>query len=233
MLHVHRTSDPESAVAVAVSQYLNKRAGTPTLLLIAGGSLPATVLPHLDRQILTPDLTISILDERCTTDDTGRNQLQLHATPFYQEAQHAGVQTLEVLLTETAVCPAVAADWEARLRAWQKAAPSGEIVVLAGVGADGHIAGILCHSPAETPVFSGTEWIVAHHFTGIATPYPYRITPTFTFWQEAVTTSFVYLSGPEKAVASQAIQVSTADLAATPGAILSQPSVGSVQLFID
>ena len=232
MLDIQATKTPESTVAQAVSEYISSRAGAPTLLMIAGGSLPETVLPHIDQRILTPQLTISIFDERCTEDESGLNELQLQATPFYDAAKVAGAQFLDVVVGDQGSCPMVAADWESRMREWQGQHPDGEIVVLAGVGADGHIAGILCHTPEETPIFTSKEWIVAHHFVATDNPYPYRITPTFTFWQKVVATSFIYMSGTEKAAALKAIQADDGNLATTPGRVLNTLS-GSVVLFTD
>ena len=232
MLDIRTTTTPEEAVAAAVSQYIRDRSGAPTLLMIAGGSLPEGVLPYVDRDILSPQVTISIFDERCTEHEVGLNELQLAATVFYCDALAVGVQQLDVVVGDHATCPLVATDWEDRLRAWQQQHPMGEIVVLAGVGSDGHIAGILCHTPEETPVFTGTDWIVAHRFAATDNQYPYRITPTFTFWQEAVTATFIYMQGADKVVALAALQDPAADLATTPAAIL-QRLPGSVTLFSD
>ncbi len=220
MFVIQITSNPEVAVAEAVSEHIKMHANVPTLLLIAGGSLPSAVLPHVDQTVLTPQLTIGVLDERCTEDESGLNELQLQATPFYKSAQTAGVRFLDVVVGDEASCLTVAADWESRLRAWRSNHSEGEIVVLAGVGADGHIAGVLCHTLEETPFFSGQEWIVAHRFSETNNPYPYRITPTFTFWQKVVTASFVYVSGPEKAAALQSVQAGEGDLAITPARVL-------------
>ena len=233
MIDINHTPTPEKAVAQAVGEYLRARADVPTLLMIAGGSLPEVVLPHIDRGVLSPQLTISIFDERCTEDETGLNELQLQATPFYADALRAGVGTMSVVVGDDATCPLVAEDWEKRLRQWQAAHVEGEIAVLAGVGADGHIAGILCHTPAEHETFMSEKWIAAHHFSDTDNPHPSRITPTFTFWREAVSMSFVYTKGEEKVEALQALFSPTPDLATTPAQVLSSLPLESLRLYTD
>ena len=225
------SEQPTAAVAEAVSQYIRARGDRPTLLMIAGGSLPETVLPQVDQAILGPALTIGIFDERCTEDEAGLNELQLQATPFFAAAVAAGANVLDVVVGDSSTCDVVAADWQERLRTWAAAHPDGEIVVLAGVGADGHIAGILVHEESETECFTGSDWIVAHRFKQTDNHYPHRITPTFTFWQEAVAATFIYMNGPEKQAALAAIMAPSGDLATTPGRVLR--SLAHVRLYTD
>ncbi len=125
-----------------------------------------------------------------------------------------------VTVSEEDVCSTVAADWERVLRIYRDTCPEGEVIVLAGVGADGHIAGILCHTADETPVFTGTEWIVSHHFQQTDNLYPHRITPTFTGWKEVVDRSYIYMSGEEKYSALTDILADAGDLHTTPARIL-------------
>ena len=222
---------PAATVAATVSDHIIARGDRPTLLLIAGGALPEEVLPHIDQAVYSPALTICIFDERCTEDEAGLNERQLHVTPFSTAAVAAGVHTMEVVVGDSDTCEVVAADWEERLHAWKAAHPDGALVVLAGVGADGHIAGILCHTPEETPVFTGASWIVRHHFHQTDNPYPDRITPTFTFWQDAVAATFIYMNGPAKRTALARILARSGDLATTPGRVLR--SLSHVRLFTD
>ena len=233
MIDIHHTPTPEKAVAQAVSEYLRARADVPTLLMIAGGSLPDAVLPHIDRGVLSPQLTISIFDERCTEDESGLNELQLQATPFYKDALRAGVNAMNVVVGDETTCPLVAVDWEKRLRQWQAENLEGEIVVLAGVGADGHIAGIFSHTQAEHETFASEAWIVSHHFSDTDDRYPTRITPTFTFWRDAVAMSFIYTKGEEKAEVLQSLFSTTPDLTTTPAQVLSKLPLESLRLYSD
>ena len=214
------TPHPPTAVAAALSNHMAAAPERPRLLLVAGGSLPQQVLPHVSQETFGPHITVCVFDERCTTDPAGSNQQQLASTTWYHAALECGVQELPVTVTAEAQCAAVAADWERALRRYTVDQPDGEVIVLAGVGADGHIAGILCHTPAETPVFTDSAWIVHHRFADTDNQYPARITPTFTGWREAVDRTFIYIDGAAKAQAVAAIQAATGDLYTTPARIL-------------
>lgn len=220
MINIIEVENTEEALALRVSEYLLHRGGAPTLLMIAGGSLPSTVLPYFNKQALTPDVTISIFDERCTEDESGLNELLLKKTNFYKQAIDAGVNTIDVVVGSMETCNVVAKDWEERIKRWKHENHDGEIIVMAGIGADGHVAGILCHTEKETPIFESSAWIVSHEFQNTTHQYPVRITPTFTFWREVVDHTFMYLNVPEKLSARLAIENDIGTFHETPGRVL-------------
>ena len=146
MKFIH-ASDWHPAIAVVQARLEQElKAGKKVLWLISGGSnLAASVhlMLNLD-QALTPNLTIMPVDERYgVVGHADSNEGQLLAAGF--DAKQA--KLIQLLQPETSF--AATADRFDRL-ARQAFTDCDMVIAQLGMGADGHIAGILPHSAAVT-----------------------------------------------------------------------------------
>ena len=210
-------ANPAKELALACNQFLAD-SEVPVLLLIAGGSVRTDVLPYLDVELCTESVTLGILDERFTTHTAALNQGQLRETKFYQRAVEHGAQEIVVGLHSDPEITAAA--WEALWRDWKRTNPTGQVVVLAGVGDDGHIAGILPLTQEELPAFTSESWLVEHVFSQSSNPYPHRLTPTFTWWQKEVAYVGISMKGVKKQTALEAVLAAEGDLLQTPARVV-------------
>ena len=220
-----------SAAQTCVGDLLRRRAGTPVLLLVSGGS----ALGILD-DLRAPSgawLTIGVLDERLSRDPTINNFLQFEGTGFFRRLINGGAQVLGTLPGESESMEALAARWEQALRIWRTVNPDGSIIVTAGMGPDGHTAGIFPFSEdadAWTRRFCSDRWVVGYDVTG-KSPYPFRVTTTATFLRTQVDHVCLLITGKEKCAALGRLCAETGAEAATPARVLR--SVRDVRVFTD
>jgi 6-phosphogluconolactonase/glucosamine-6-phosphate isomerase/deaminase len=203
-LAVERT--PEDAALCAgtdISAYLAdaKKKRRPTLLLASGGTA-LSVFQHIKKTAIGANLTVSVLDERY--DPTGRttNSRALSSVQFFKDMAKAGIKYIDVAQGKKMSPEDVALGFEKKLRAWVKGHPTGSIVAIAGIGPDGHTAGIMPYPEDQTffkDHFQGDAWISAYN-AGNKSPFHIRITATQTLIAR-LDKVFIFATGEGKAEA--------------------------------
>ncbi len=93
----------------------------------------------------------------------------------------------------------MSARWQISLTDWKKNHPQGKIFATFGMGADGHTAGVFPY-PEDPQFFSenfeNSRWVAAYSPAG-KTPYPYRVTLTFSFFK-MIDEAIMLVCGEEK-----------------------------------
>ena len=210
---------PERALAVDFEDFLKQHEAIPLLICVAGGSVLNEVLPVLNPHLLNQYSTVSVLDERYTDEEAGQNQFHFIKTPWFKTAVAQGAHTLAVPNGTVVSALEAARSFETQFLSWHRYALGGKVVVLGGVGADGHIAGLFPHSDDECKGFCTNHLVEAYDFDN-AGEYKHRITPTFTWWRSFDPVTFIYMSGEEKRSALDAILSSEGEYNDTPARIL-------------
>lgn len=190
----------EQNVGEAISVELESRAGKPLLFLIAGGSSLKT-LEFISTEHIGPQTTLSVLDERFSTDPQINNFLQLTDTTFYRNASANGAHFLITSPLPGETQDQVGFRWERELKNWYSLNPDGVVIALMGIGEDGHICGIMPY-PEDLHFFtitfdSESKWVAAYNAEG-KNQYPLRITTTLSFVRQTVSSAFIYVSGDKK-----------------------------------
>lgn len=198
MLHFQKLSDITSASGI-ISERLCKelRDKKQVLWLLSGGSNIAIEVAALNDvpSELRANLTIMLSDERFGPYG--------HKDSNMQKLQDAGLEprsahVIPVIVPESLPMDATTSHYEDNIR--QALAGADVCIVQLGMGSDGHVAGILPHSPAV-------------HATGLVTSYNTesfdRITLTVPALKQA-TATYVFAFGQDKH--SQLVKLRDEDL---------------------
>lgn len=211
----------EQDAVYGAAQFLNETLGSygdvPVLLLVSGGS----ALKILSYVYLTRcgHMTIGLVDERISDNVKDRNMTALEATGFFRLVKHAHPVFLSV--KQEVTLPRSARQYEEDLRSWRKNHLDGKIVVIAGIGPDGHTAGIMPfpNDPEQfRKLFEGREWVVGYD-AGEKSQFPHRVTLTNTFLRQADAV-VVFACGREKKEAIERTLESEGNLHQTPARIV-------------
>ncbi len=151
----------------------------PILLLLSGGSA-LQILDYISEKALSENLTVSMLDERYGQEPKGNNFLQMQKTEFYTLAQSSNVNFFGTLPRMQESLADFAKRLDLNLQNWLKLNPRGKIFLTAGMGADGHTAGIF---PQKTQarfdeLFKTQNYMVGYEALGMH-KYPLRVTANF------------------------------------------------------
>ncbi len=179
---------------------MGKEKNSPLLLLLSGGS-SFEVLGFISKDVLGDNITISILDERYDTTNKNNNFSQLKKLDFYKKANSAGCHFIDTSVKKGQSQKELAEYFENSLREWEKDSPNGIIFATAGVGVDGHTAGIMPHKyPQEEnefyKLFDSKKWVCAYDAKD-KNKFPERITTTNTFLRR-INRVFIFIFGKEK-----------------------------------
>lgn len=208
------TPTPAATAGALLAERLAARQSTPTLFLGSGGSA-AAVFSHIQLPPAAAALTLTTLDERYSSDPAAHNFDRLAATPFWRAAVAASARELRVDIANTAAAHEAAALFAAALGAWRRQHPHGYVLALAGIGTDGHTAGIF--KPAD--VRSCSAWACATTAPEAASPYQTRVTTTYTFFEEVVDEFVVYATGAEKRPLIEALAHGSCDASVIPACV--------------
>jgi 6-phosphogluconolactonase/glucosamine-6-phosphate isomerase/deaminase len=157
----------------------------PVLLMVSAGSAFA-LLDGVNMENVSENLTVSVLDERFSTDSKINNFLQLQQTQFYKQALDAGTNFIGTLPRPGETKEQMASRWEKTLRAWRDENPDGKIIVTLGMGTDGHTAGIMPFPEDAmkfSQLFKSKNWITAYDAQN-KNPHALRVTTTITFFPQ-------------------------------------------------
>jgi 6-phosphogluconolactonase/glucosamine-6-phosphate isomerase/deaminase len=206
---------PDNVVNEAAKQVVDCINATqkPVLLLCPGGSAVA-VANVISGQVSFDQVTVAILDERFNTTEDEINSHKIF--PLFKL-----FPTISPLTDENKSLEETAHAYEQKLRGWFTSHPHGCCVALAGIGPDGHIAGIHIQESAEqfAKLFESEKWIVGYEAPH-AQGSPFRITATCTFFRKGITDVIVYMAGQNKKEALDAVNAETGDLHKTPARIV-------------
>lgn len=224
MVDIHSFSDQPSACRAAkeaVELTLREANGKSVLFLVSGGS-GFDVLNELSDALFDAQVTVSVIDERFTTDPAVNNFLQLQKTDFYGKAVSRGVAFFETVPLKDESIEELAKRFEGNLKDWRMSHPDGVMVALLGIGKDGHTAGMI-GNPDDKRSFEfmfedDSTWVVGYD-AGNRNQYPLRVTTTMPFLRK-LDTVIVYAVGGAKKAALSAVCAPEGSLNMTPGRII-------------
>lgn len=191
------------------------------LFLSSGGSalqLVNAILP----QYISDRITVTVLDERYSTNPQENNFALLTQTEFYARIQQKGCATIDTRVQEGESAEQLATRFEQALREWKAAHPSGVIIATMGVGPDAHISGMMPFPESKErfeQLFEGNQWVISYDAAG-KNPYPHRVTTTMPFVRSGIDHALVFVSGADKKQALETIFTQDShELHQTPGAV--------------
>lgn len=233
--HIYSSESVENATAQVVAMELQKLAATgqPAVVLLSGGSaikMYALALSLLPAEFSLANLTFGLVDERRgTLGHADSNETQLRAAGVVAELEKRGSRFVPML------SPTAEQDYQALL------AGAKSLLILAGMGDDGHTLGWL-------PTFTTEKFHALYDKTSTLSeydvdprdsnnPFTKRITITLPVIRQA-NLVMVYATGAKKQQALQDLKNWTAtpmpfvQYNALPAAALSE-SLQPVQIFTD
>ena len=220
------------AASLALVDLLSPRKGKPTLLLLSGGSAFA-LLDAIPGELLSSNLTLGVLDERFSRDDTVNNFAQLEKLEFYKRAEQAGCHFIDTYPHEGESQEELRSHFEVALRAWRAEYEGGKIIATMGIGPDGHTAGILPFRDDEAKfrqVFDSDKWVVAYDAAN-KNEHPLRVTTTNAFLRTEVDIALAMVKGEGKRKALTSLLAGDESLAAVPAQVLKE--MKEVVLYTD
>lgn len=223
-MEILRSHTPDYDAGKALENLLQRCEKLPMLLLLSGGSA-LSILQNVSTDFFTDNLTLSVLDERCSEDASVRNLTQLRETNFYQAAVVSGVKDISPQQKIGITCVNLQKQWEGDLRLWRSSYPKGTVVAIMGIGVDGHTAGMF----AGEEDFSGLAWTHFYQLSKDINKYTKRITITHTFLREVVDEVIVFAVGEGKNKVLEKIQQEDDVVDTLPAAIFCQ--LTSVRIF--
>ncbi len=197
----------------------------PVLFMLSGGS-SLELLAGIEMRNIGKNITVTVLDERYSTDPAVNNFSQVTETEFYKRAEKKGIDYIDTRVRYRITLKGLAKKFERELQKWRKKHSRGRIIITQGIGPDGHTAGIMPY-PENSKKFQklfdkAGRWIVGYNATKKKTDYPKRITVTFPFLKEQVDCAIVYATGSKKTKAMRKIFKKKGTLYETPGRIIYQ-----------
>lgn len=199
----------------------HQKRAVPVLLFLSGGSA-LTALDGIAPESLGGLITITTLDERYDPSGRNANFVALSRAPFFRRAEMRGVQIIDTCVLVGESQAELADRMESEVRAWKVQYPQGVCIAIAGVGADGHVAGIMPY-PEDPPrfveLFEGERWFTAYD-AGNKSKFHLRVTATMTFLRE-LTHTFVYMQQNGKEAAVEKMKTS-GSLAECPARVLQE-----------
>ena len=227
-MNINRISKDRLAFETAkkISAILEKEQGKDILLLLAGGSA-FSVYDAILPQWLSDHVTIAMTDDRFSRELDINNTHILQATDFYNEAINADAYFISTEVWNEEKPEELATRFEYGLRQWRQEFPEGIVIVVFGMGEDGHTCGMI---PGSAELFENTDkWVV-----GYSTPnneYNERVTITMPFIRKFVDYGVAYISGENKREAFNKLIAKKGNLSETPARIMLE--LKNVEIFTD
>ncbi|HEY4479805.1 MAG TPA: 6-phosphogluconolactonase [Candidatus Paceibacterota bacterium] len=190
----------EKKAAQAVSILLHKYKTKPILLMVSGGSA-LKILNHTIADTFGSKITVTVLDERFSSDPAVNNFLQIAISEFYEQAKKNNVNFLITVPLPNEHIQDIADRWQFDIRLWLANHPGGKVVALMGMGEDGHTAGIMPY-PENEWIFNElfedeNKWVVAYDALS-KNQHPQRITTTTHFLKHVIDEAILFVTGEQK-----------------------------------
>ena len=170
--------------------------GKPILFLASGGS----ALKALDESVYLPkNFAIGLVDERQNVSLGDRNAYLLSLTPFFKKASAKKTAILFDVPSSLCATGEYFDNYEDTLKNWRSNHPDCFVVVLLGMGADGHTAGIFPmpdDSASFNALYSNERYFVVHSYG--AGRLKERITVSISFLKREVDAAVVFCTGQDK-----------------------------------
>ena len=169
------------------------------LLLVSGGSCLNVV--NEMQTCWNEKVTIGVIDERYTTDFNISNFGQMKNMPFWNLVTRNKCRVINTEIRNGETLGAAAARMEKQWKNWKKHNRVGKIIVLLGMGVDGHTAGIM-PMPEDKAKFKtlfgeNSGWVCGYD-CGDKNTYRYRMTATLSFLEKEPKEIVVFVTGKEK-----------------------------------
>lgn len=194
-MEIIETKSPSEDAGKALSEALLQHKEGSILLMLSGGSA-FTILDFVSPDVLGSHVTVTVLDERYSTNPKINNFTQLEQTDFYQTCIERGAHIISTKVREGESMEELRDRFDAALHEWKEQNKDGVILATMGIGSDGHTAGIF---PGEHGVdFNGSDWVVGYSVPKEVNEYTDRVTVTSTFLCECVHKAIVLVAGKEK-----------------------------------
>lgn len=224
-------AEAQKKASSKLASLLTHHQDSPILLLLSGG----TAIKILNKSLaskLNEKTTLSILDERYTTDPSINNFAQLKSTTFYQCAQRRGVHEISTLPQRNESMKDLEKQFERSLRIWIEKNRNGKIIATFGIGKDTHTAGIMPFPEDKhlfENLFNGEKWVASYN-AGAKNEHKNRITTTLTFLR-IINSGVVFVIGEDKKIALKTVINNKTDIYKHPARILNQ--IRNTFLFTD
>lgn len=209
---IEHSSKPAEVAGRYINDILANHMDMPILLLLAGGSSMA-VLDHINPEYLHEHITVTVTDERFTDDASENNFDILQSTSFYNNLVQVDAFCINTSVWEGDTPDTHAQRYEKNIKDWISEFPTGIIIGLYGMGADGHTGGIIpgvyAGDQFTNTYNSDDAYVAITKDNRIGTPFPIRITTTFSFMKR-INYPLFYITGESKRSAlEKAIMPST------------------------
>jgi len=198
-----RESDAAAHAAKALQQMLDKARSRNVLFLVSGGS-SLSILNASKKWRLPRKMTVSLVDERLTDDVKKRNWTPFKQTVFYRAARDAKKTFFNPLgrgLKQTDK------RFDAFLRGWLAKNENGVVILVLGVGGDGHTGAIFPNKNKArfAKDFRNPSVFAKAHTAPTAPVSKKRLTVTLSFITEHADNIIMFAVGKEKeAIAKRA-----------------------------
>ncbi len=221
------------AAGAHLTQLLEESKDKSILLLLSGGSA-FELLDEINIKFLGSHITIAMLDERYSTNESVNNFSQLLDTDFYGVCLTLSVEFIETDVQGEETLEEYSNRFDAALRTWRMENPEGAVIATCGIGPDGHTAGIMPYPDDKSSfdsLFVNTDRWVAGYNAGDKNPHPGRATVTIPFIQHEIDSAVAYAAGENKRGALIRVIGEQGSLNDTPALVLN--SIKNISLFTD
>jgi 6-phosphogluconolactonase/glucosamine-6-phosphate isomerase/deaminase len=227
-MEIIATKNPAQVAGESLARLLQQYHDMPILLLLSGGSALA-MLSHVPYEVLSSNITLTVLDERFSTNPSINNFAQLETTDFFKKAMGRKVSVISTKIKQNESLLQAGERFAAALHVWRAQHENGVVLATMGIGADGHTAGIFPNTEAVD--FSAASWVVSYVVPPEVNQFQERITVTYTFLKDEVTAVVGYVVGIEKQAVIAKLQQTMCPLSEMPACILRE--LKAVQLVTD
>lgn len=205
---VRKKEDLKKETGQEVNKLILKYKNNPILLLLSGGSA-LDVLDYIDVNILGPRITIGMIDERFSFDRDVNNFAKLSESKFLEDCMTMGCAIIGTEVQRGQTVSELSQHLERSWTNWDKRNKDGKVIVVLGLGEDGHTAGIMPY-PENPRLFRNLfeqedDWVVGYDAKD-KNKYSLRITATISFLKDRVDEAVVFVSGQNKKEALEKVQ---------------------------
>ncbi|MEN9649263.1 MAG: Glucosamine-6-phosphate isomerase/6-phosphogluconolactonase [Candidatus Parcubacteria bacterium] len=230
-IHIATSKAPAEEAGKYISDILALSIDKPVLLLVAGGSA-MSVLEYINPEYIENNLTVTVTDERFTEDVGDNNFATMQTYPFYNSLIDVDAFCINTELFAGDTIELFRDRFEKNIRDWKKEFLNGVIIGLFGMGADGHVAGIIpgIYSEEEfAKKFDGEAYATDVDATG-KNEHPLRMTTTFPFMR-MIDHPLFYIVGENKRDALVRATATEGTLFETPARIMLE--MNNPEIFTD